>query len=123
MKGVRAFFAVLAVIIVMVSIGILCLTSRLSGLVRIFGSDKVAHALAYGVFACVLAYSLTIITDISVGRAILWALLLSCSFGALCEGVQYFLPYRHADWYDIWANVIGASMGSFIFWFFKIVMG
>jgi hypothetical protein len=41
----------------------------------------------------------------------------------LAEGIQYYLPYRHADWGDIYWGTIGLSGGLIVFalgkWLFK----
>lgn len=36
------------------------------------------------------------------------------SYGALLEGLQLFLPYRSAEWWDVVANAAGSGVGAWL---------
>jgi VanZ family protein len=40
-----------------------------------------------------------------------WMLLISFAFAGGIELVQWFLPYRDADWWDFFAGAAGAGLG------------
>ena len=65
--------------------------------------DKLVH---FGVF---LGFALLLHAD-RASKAV-WTLLISCAFAAGIELVQWFLPYRDADWWDFFAGAAGAAFG------------
>ena len=65
--------------------------------------DKLVH---FGVF---LGFALLLYVDRA--SKVLWILLISFGFAAGIELVQWFLPYRDADWWDFFAGAAGASLG------------
>jgi VanZ family protein len=66
--------------------------------------DKLVH---FGVF---LGFALLFHLDrpLKVG----WTFLISCAFAGAIELVQWFLPYRDADWWDFVAGAAGAGVGA-----------
>jgi VanZ family protein len=68
--------------------------------------DKLVH---FGVF---LGFALLFYLDRRL--AVIWIFLISCGFAGAIELVQWFLPYRDADWWDFLAGAAGAGMGAVI---------
>ena len=66
--------------------------------------DKLVH---FGVF---LGFALLFHLDrpLKVG----WTFLISCAFAGAIELIQWFLPYRDADWWDFVAGAAGAGVGA-----------
>jgi VanZ family protein len=65
--------------------------------------DKLVH---FGVF---LGFALLLHVDRASNTA--WTLLISFAFAGGIELVQWFLPYRDADWWDFFAGAAGAAFG------------
>ena len=65
--------------------------------------DKLVH---FGVF---LGFALLLYIDRA--SKVVWTLLISFAFAAGIELVQWFLPYRDADWWDFFAGAAGAAFG------------
>jgi VanZ family protein len=65
--------------------------------------DKLVH---FGVF---LGFALLLYVDRA--SKVVWMLLISFAFAGGIELVQWFLPYRDADWWDFFAGAAGAGMG------------
>ena len=71
--------------------------------------DKFAHV---GLFAGVSFLAVLNVTY--RWEAALWAVILTSVLAALIELVQGTLPFRSADWWDLWAGVLGACIGAAI---------
>jgi VanZ family protein len=65
--------------------------------------DKLVH---FGIF---LGFALLLYID-RASEAV-WMLLISFTFAGGIELVQWFLPYRDADWWDFFAGAAGAGFG------------
>jgi VanZ family protein len=65
--------------------------------------DKLVH---FGVF---LGFALLLYFDRAL--KMVWMLLISFAFAGAIELVQWFLPYRDADWWDFFAGAAGAGLG------------
>ena len=65
--------------------------------------DKLVH---FGIF---LGFALLLYID--RGSKVVWILLISFAFAGGIELVQWFLPYRDADWWDFLAGSAGAGFG------------
>jgi len=65
--------------------------------------DKLVH---FGIF---LGFALLLYID--RGSRVVWILLISFAFAGGIELVQWFLPYRDADWWDFLAGSAGAGFG------------
>lgn len=75
--------------------------------------DKFGHALAYGIECWLLLYAFH---KQAFKKPVLWALIISISYGILMEVVQYsFFPNRFFEVYDIIANISGSLIGLLIF--------
>jgi VanZ family protein len=72
------------------------------------------HLIAYTVYGFLLSRVLRYF--VKDWRVVLFSLIIGSFVGGLCEGVQYFLPYRVgdvADWFlDTLGSFIGASISS-----------
>jgi VanZ family protein len=76
-------------------------------------SDKILHAVAYGILAalCCRAFSWT--TAPAVARqAVVLAIVTASVFGITDELHQAFVPFREASWQDWLADTIGAAVGA-----------
>jgi len=73
-----------------------------------FPMDKIVHFVLYGVTAIMLYRFLR--TRYSVRRSVLYSIAVSAFYGALLEGVQFFLPYRSFSAADMAANTLGAAV-------------
>ncbi|MGD9851358.1 MAG: VanZ family protein [Nitrospirales bacterium] len=71
-------------------------------------SDKILHATEYGILALLLyrAFKHTVNTKWTVGLSILTAV----AFGVSDEIHQWFVPNREADFFDLLADGLGATL-------------
>jgi len=75
--------------------------------------DKLLHLCEYLLLAwCVVRAAFA--SGFSPRRTFTVTWLLSGSYGLFLEGVQRLLPYRHAEWGDLMANLIGVGLGVWI---------
>lgn len=79
-------------------------------------ADKLAHAILFGA----LAYLLWRSFFISGKNRPLIAGLLASAYGALTELFQLFLPNRHSDFWDFFADVSGVAIAIVIILLRKI---
>ena len=75
-------------------------------------SDKLVHALLYGILAGLIRRAL----DLTRGREApvahsLMAILLATAYGISDEIHQLWTPLRTADWRDVAADAVGAALG------------
>jgi VanZ family protein len=70
--------------------------------------DKIVHFVLYGVTAIMLYRFLR--TRYSAKRSVFYSIAASAFYGALLEGVQFFLPYRSFSTADMAANALGAAV-------------
>ena len=75
--------------------------------------DKAAHLCEYLLFAWCVARA-TCASGSSRRTILAVSVLCSAAYGALLEGVQFWLPYRSAEWADALANTIGAALGAWL---------
>jgi VanZ family protein len=68
--------------------------------------DKLVH------FGGFLAFALLFHLDRPL--RVMWTFLISCAFAGAIELVQWFLPYRDADWWDFVAGATGAGVGAMV---------
>ena len=68
--------------------------------------DKLVH---FGVF---LGFAMLFYLDRPL--KVLWTFVISCGFAGAIELVQWFLPYRDADWWDFLAGAAGAAVGAIL---------
>jgi VanZ family protein len=65
--------------------------------------DKLVHFGVFGGFAMLF--------HLDRALKVIWTFLISCAFAGAIELVQWFLPYRDADWWDFVAGAAGAGVG------------
>ena len=75
-------------------------------------SDKVNHILAFIVFAVLFEFTYRL-------NKILFCVAAGLVFGVFIEFVQYFLPYRSCDFFDVLADISGILIGFFIVIYLK----
>jgi VanZ family protein len=68
--------------------------------------DKLVH---FGVF---LGFALLFHWDRPL--KVMWTFLIASAFAGAIELVQWFLPYRDADWWDFLAGAAGAGLGAIL---------
>lgn len=72
--------------------------------------DKVVHLCEYLVLAWLLAQAVRLSRpEGREGWLLAW--MLAAAYGLLMEGVQVMVPWRSADWVDVFVNGIGAGLG------------
>jgi VanZ family protein len=79
-------------------------------------SDKLLHFFAYTVLGALFfrAYK-TLRVRNRLNLLIMLSILSSSLYGASDELHQHFVPYRSAEWMDIFADVLGSVFGVFIY--------
>ena len=73
-------------------------------------SDKIGHFVAYAILVTTLlwgAYKNQELTRTNIGKIVLF----SVFYGALLEGIQYYLPHRYFEVLDLIANTLGSFLG------------
>lgn len=76
------------------------------------GHDKILHFFAFFIFAILVKEAY---------KATYWgSFFYSLFFSVFIEVVQYFLPYRVADFGDVTADLLGATSGLFMYFVTKI---
>ena len=84
--------------------------------------DKPAHSLAYTVLGGLIVRALAGGLGARVGASIaLLGIVLATAYGIALEILQLFVPGRYAEWADVGANVIGASLGALVCWLCGII--
>jgi VanZ family protein len=76
-------------------------------------SDKVLHAVAYGIlsFLCYCAFRWAA-GQAAARRAVVLAILTASFYGLTDEVHQAFVPFRESSWLDWLADTIGAAIGA-----------
>ncbi len=81
-------------------------------------SDKVIHAVAYGILS--ISWLLALKFELKTQKSKIWLLLAIVGYGIIIEVLQgVFTNYRQADTFDILANFVGITVG---FVFFSLVL-
>ncbi|WP_457642154.1 VanZ family protein [Persephonella sp.] len=76
-------------------------------------SDKLNHFIAFFIFVILLKYAF----KIGYWSSFFYSLF----YGAFIEIVQYFLPYRSAEYGDFSADLLGILCGLFTYFLFQFV--
>ena len=93
----------------------LSLTSSPPQFPGILGWDKLLHAGAYGLLTLLIAQYLLSLSISSV-KICWYAGLAAVSYGALLEVMQLLVQTgRTAEWWDLFADAVGAFLGCVIF--------
>jgi VanZ family protein len=82
--------------------------------VKLTSSGFVIHCIAYfvGIFLCYFAFDKKNISFV------LWSGLSIFFFSVVLEGVQFYLPSRTFNWYDVVANGVGVVFFVVVWMFF-----
>jgi VanZ family protein len=76
--------------------------------------DKILHFAVYSLFAMLISGTLKIKNDRGMTRIFLFTLISAGVYGILIELVQQTLPYRDADFVDIYCNLFGIFTGIIV---------
>lgn len=88
---------------------------KLSETYKLFSRGYLFHIFAYGLF-CFFA----LLYNITYQRHSLLIILLFISvYSIILEAIQYFLPYRTFNLYDILASLIGIAVGAVLFFLYR----
>ena len=80
-------------------------------------SDKVAHALLFGGLALTLGWGIRRAhPKASIRLVFLIPVVFASLFGATDELHQVFVPTRNADWWDLAADALGATLAQCGLW-------
>ncbi|MEM1326363.1 MAG: VanZ family protein [Bacteroidota bacterium] len=78
--------------------------------------DKLAHAAVYTIFGLLLYLFWRIFTGRQ--KAMIWSWSVAVSYGIAMEVVQYsFFPNRYFEIFDIFANIVGATISLLLIYF------
>ena len=76
-------------------------------------SDKVLHAVEYGILAVLCYRAFRWAAGPAVARqAVVLAIVASSVYGVTDEAHQFFVPFRESSWLDWLADTIGAVIGA-----------
>ncbi|MBK5281202.1 MAG: VanZ family protein [Nitrospiraceae bacterium] len=76
-------------------------------------SDKVLHAVEYGILALLCYRAFRWATGPAVARqAVVLAIVTASVYGITDEAHQLFVPFRESSWQDWLADTIGATIGA-----------
>ena len=76
-------------------------------------SDKVLHAVEYGILALLCYRAFRWAAGPAVARqAVVLAILTASAYGITDEAHQFFVPFRESSWQDWLADTIGAVIGA-----------
>ena len=76
-------------------------------------SDKVLHAVEYGILAVLCYRAFRWAAGSAVARqAVVLAIVTASVYGVTDEVHQFFVPFRESSWLDWLADTIGATIGA-----------
>ena len=88
---------------------------KVSNTYKLFKGGYLFHILAYGLFSF-----FALLYNITYQRHTLLIILLFISvYSIILEVIQYFLPYRSFNLYDILASLIGIAVGAVLFFLYR----
>ena len=80
-------------------------------------SDKVLHAVEYGILSLVCYRAFRWAAGPAVARqAVVLAIVTASAFGLTDEVHQAFVPLRESSWQDWLADTVGAAIGAVSWW-------
>jgi VanZ family protein len=111
----RIIYILLIILIGIMSIIPDTALDKVSDTYKLFSGGYLFHILGYGVF-CFFA----LLYNITYQRHSLFIMLLFISiYSIILEVIQYFLPYRTFNLYDILASLIGVAVGVVFFFLYR----
>ncbi len=111
----RIIYILLIILIGIMSIIPNAALDKVSDTYKLFSGGYLFHILAYGVF-CFFA----LLYNITYQRHSLVIILLFISiYSIILEVIQYFLPYRTFNLYDILASLIGIAVGVVFYFLYR----
>jgi len=111
----RIIYILLIILIGIMSIIPDTALDKVSDTYKLFSGGYLFHILGYGVF-CFFA----LMYNITYQRHSLFIMLLFISiYSIILEVIQYFLPYRTFNLYDILASLIGVAVGVVFFFLYR----
>jgi len=84
-------------------------------------SDKVLHAVEYGILALLCYRAFRWAAGPAVARqAVVLAIVTASVYGLTDEAHQFFVPFRESSWLDWLADTIGAAIGAMSWRFLRL---
>ena len=84
-------------------------------------SDKVLHAVEYGILAMLCYRAFRWAAGPAVARqAVVLAIVTASVYGLTDEAHQFFVPFRESSWLDWLADTIGAAIGAMSWRFLRL---
>lgn len=112
---IRIIYILLIILIGIMSIIPNEALDKLSDTYKLFSGGYLFHILAYGVFSF-----FALLYNIAYQRHSSFIILLFIAvYSIILEVIQYFLPYRTFNLYDILAGLIGIAVGAVIFFLYR----
>ncbi len=71
--------------------------------------DKVSHFFTYLILVI-------LIKNVHIRLSYLTSILICCNYSVVTECIQYFMPDRQLDVYDMLANLLGTLLGAIIYY-------
>lgn len=77
-------------------------------------NDKVQHAISFFILTGMLSVACRVQEKIKAfsSSPFIWAFLISSLYGTLSEIIQFFMPLRYCDVYDLAANFAGSAAAA-----------
>lgn len=86
--------------------------------VKVTNIDKAVHFLLYFMLVCAMYFDNFLNKNKNLtNKKLLCFFIFAVFFGAIVEVIQYFLPFRSAEWYDLLSNTVGAGFGTGVIFF------
>ena len=83
-------------------------------------SDKVLHAVEYGILAVLCYRAFRWAAGPAVARqAVVSAIVVASAYGVTDEVHQFFVPFRESSWLDWLADTAGAAIGALSWQFLR----
>ncbi len=79
-------------------------------------ADKPAHMLLFGALAVFTYLAFRKGSPVTMQWAAIISFCYAAMFGAAMEYYQYYIPWRAADWADVFANTLGAAVALLLWW-------
>lgn len=117
MKIFRFLFILLLIVIGILSVIPGIVQRELTKSFDLSSGGTLFHILAYALLSLLGMIN----AELQINRFPFWTSGLILIYGSILELIQYFLPYRTFNPYDLLANIIGVSIGCILFFSFRII--